>query len=211
MGWKRQLGKPFTTQELWRCLMKYFKPTGIQEVNGAQYMYTENELQQKFIDNFVNYNRNKYNEIKGAIDSGDINLAFRLAHSLKSNAGQIKKSRLQKAAKEIETNLKNGENHVTPHQLEVLETELNTILRELSPKGVEPTVEYAAPVGPMDRVAALEFLEKIEQLLMQGNPECLSLINGLSSIPGSERLIQEITNFDFEIALITLSELRTKI
>jgi CheY-like chemotaxis protein len=124
------VGKPFTSQELWRCLMKYFKPVSWQTVNESQQTKTENKLQQKLITVFLNDNQRRFIEIAGALNAGDIKLAHRLAHTLKSNAGQLGKSYLQKAAADVEEQLKGGQNLVSPQQLAALETELNAALAE---------------------------------------------------------------------------------
>ena len=64
------------------------------------------QFQKRMRISFIKGNLNKYEEISDAINSGDIELAHRLAHSLKSNAGHIGKSKLQKAAAEVEELLK---------------------------------------------------------------------------------------------------------
>ena len=74
-------------------------------VNRAE-IEAEDAFQKKLRISFVKANRSKYEEIAGAIASGDIALAHRLVHTLKGNAGQIGKSGLQKAASEVEEFLK---------------------------------------------------------------------------------------------------------
>jgi len=78
--------------------------------------------------NFAESNTNRYIDIINAINAGDITLAHRLAHNLKSNAGQLRRSSLQKVAGEIESNLENGENRVTPQQLQSLKKELKAAI-----------------------------------------------------------------------------------
>jgi len=78
--------------------------------------------------NFAESNANRYFDIINALNADDIKLAHRLAHNLKSNAGQLRRSSLQKAAGDIETNLENGENHVTPQQLQTLKSELKAAI-----------------------------------------------------------------------------------
>jgi signal transduction histidine kinase/HPt (histidine-containing phosphotransfer) domain-containing protein len=127
------VGKPFTSQELWRCLMKYFTPVGLHTVNAGQIAQMEEKIRQKIINNFVDEGRAKYSKIAEAIDAGDIKLAYRLAHTLKGLAGQIGKTLLQQAAAEVERHLSDGKNLVTPHQMSTLETELNAVIAELTP------------------------------------------------------------------------------
>jgi len=51
-------------------------------------------------------------------------------HSLKGNAGQVGKIILQKAAADVEYQLKDGKNMVTGDQLKILKIELEMILNE---------------------------------------------------------------------------------
>jgi len=130
------VGKPFTSQELWRCLMKYLTPLSLVNENSIHEknikleadLVFQKELQQLFVKN----NKNKYNEITEALECGDIELACRLIHSLKANAGQIGKIILQNIAFDVEHKLKNGKNYVTGDQLKILKTELDVVLSEFS-------------------------------------------------------------------------------
>jgi CheY-like chemotaxis protein len=125
------VGKPFTSQELWRCLMKYFTPisSGIDKNVNLE---ANVEFQKKFHGLFVKNNKEKYQELIDALDLGDIVLAHRLVHSLKSDAGQIGKIILQKAAADVEQNLKDGKKLVTAEQLNILKMELDLVINEFS-------------------------------------------------------------------------------
>jgi signal transduction histidine kinase/CheY-like chemotaxis protein len=133
------VGKPFTSQELWNCLMKYFEPADRisaqekiqQEIDDLP--EDELEYQKTIIKLFVKSNLKKSQEIKSALEAGDIKLAHRLAHTLKGNAAQIGKNALHHAAQTVEKLLKDGQNTATKEQLETLENELNLVLDELLP------------------------------------------------------------------------------
>ena len=136
------VGKPFTSQELWRCLSKYFKPVGRQTPDRhisaeAQRIQVENDMHKKIIIHFVKENRNWFAEITDALRAGDIKLAHRLAHTLKNSAAQAGKFLLQQAAMEAEQRLKDEQNRVTPQQMATLEAELNAALAELAPLAEE--------------------------------------------------------------------------
>jgi len=161
--------KPFTSQELWHCLLKYFKPLNFDDLkkklnNETQIEFSglyeteseypktpeplpnqannvkdnENilleadmEFQKALRGYFVKTNKNVINNIINNLNSGDIKTAHRITHSLKSNAAQLGKTSLQKAAAEVEHLLKDGKNSVSDEQLKKLETELNAVLAEL--------------------------------------------------------------------------------
>jgi HPt (histidine-containing phosphotransfer) domain-containing protein len=125
------VGKPFTSQELWRCLMKYLTPV-TKDVNKTKMIEADVEYQKTLRVFFVKSSQNKYTEIISALEEGDIELAHRLAHTLKGNAGQIGKTILQKAAADVERQLKQGKNLVTSDQLEILENELKMVINEFT-------------------------------------------------------------------------------
>ncbi|MCL2763590.1 MAG: response regulator, partial [Treponema sp.] len=205
-GMNGYIGKPFSSQELWRCLMRYLTPVTIQKEKLHQTNLLENKLRRKLITIFVQDNKGKIDEIKEAIHTGDIKLAYRLAHTLKSNAAQLNKITLQQAAEEVEDSLKDGENLVTASQMEHLHIALDAAITELSPL-VEET---AAPAStePLAALSVHKQLEELQFLLEKRNPECLLFIDCLRSIPGSDELIWQIEEFRFKDAIETLAKLK---
>ena len=232
------IGKPFTSHELWRCLLKYLKPVNKKTLPEADLPETdlsgieppqaelskagppkieplEADLNfQKTIQlAFVKGNQKKFAEITKELEAGDIPAAHRLVHALKSNAGQVGKLQLQKAAADLEYQLKDGTNPATGQQLSLLETELNAALADITAElgGLADELFHAEPrvqTEPLDGEARRELIEKLELLLQSGNPECLRLINQLHVLAGSETLIRQIKDFDFDMAAATLAELK---
>ncbi|MCL2443859.1 MAG: ATP-binding protein, partial [Treponema sp.] len=209
IGMVDYVGKPFTSQELWHCLTRFFTPINWKTEDKNQFAKIENELHQKLIINFANNNRNKFNEIKEAISLNDIKLAHRLVHTLRGNAGQLKKTALQKAAEEVENRLKDNKNDATSEQMAALEKELNTAIAEF-----EPIVQKTAPAAAielLDNAAAKLLLDELEPVLKAGNTKSLTYIDKLRMISGSEELIQQIEGFKFKPAMETLAELKKKL
>jgi signal transduction histidine kinase/DNA-binding response OmpR family regulator/HAMP domain-containing protein len=202
------LGKPFTSHELWRCLLKYLTPVDRKIVQKNAQIEADSELQKSIRTTFVKSNQKKIEEITKAVEAGDINLAHRLAHTLKGNAGQIGKTSLQKAAADVEHLLKEGKNQLTEEHLKFLENELTSVLNELAPLPGEPSSLPASQTGHLEARAALELLEKLELMLKTGSSKSLKHIDTLRLIPESEKLIQQIEDFDFEEAFVTLGELK---
>ena len=201
------LGKPFTSQELWSCLLTYLTADGYTAVDGQQQRAEEEKMQKWLRVQFVLKNENTFTALTNAIESGDIKSAHRLVHTLKSNAGQIKKTGLQQIADEVENNLLNETNLVTPGQLEKLSEELNTVLTELKPLAAESQIKEEIHT-PLSAADAASELDKLKPLLEASNIECLEFIDSLHLIPGSENLIVYMENFDYEAALEALNELR---
>jgi signal transduction histidine kinase/DNA-binding response OmpR family regulator len=213
-GMAGYVGKPFTSQELWRCLMNYFTPVKKEEkpVQIKQQFDADAEFNRKIQILFLKNNRNKFKEIVDALKENDIKLAHRLAHTLKSNAGQIGKTFLQQAAADVEDRLKDGNNLVTPQCMTVLESELNTVLLQLAPLQEEDagSEAHAEPDQWLDGEAAKELLNELEPMLKKGSPEGLNLITRLRTMRGSEELIKQIEDFNFNLALETLAGLKEK-
>ena len=210
------VGKPFTSQELWRCLLKYLDPVSLGDMSTDaqknEQVEAEIEFQKTLQLSFLKNNKTIYEEITKALEEGDINLAHRLAHTLKSTAGHISKTLLQKAATDVEQNLKGGKNLVTQQQMDILKVELNAVFTEIQQLLDEfSEMETAVPVESMDTEAALELLEKLEILLKQGSPECANFVDDLRAIQGSKELINYIDEFKFDEALPALAELKQKV
>jgi len=206
------LGKPFSSQELWRCLLRYFTPLSIGIPGKKEQIEAENEFQNKIQLMFLKNNQNKYEEIIKALEEGDIKQAHRLTHTLKSNAGQIGRPSLQKAATEVEQQLKNGKNEVTLRQLTLLKTELEKTLSQLEAHLVsQQNTPQTKNDSPLDNKTALELLEKLGPLLKSGNSECLDFIDDLHRIPESEELIHQMESFEFELASPIFDKLKEKL
>ena len=158
------LGKPFTSQELWKCLMKYLPVTSLSTIDKRSQTDYNEMFQNYFKIYFVKNNKDRYAEFKKAIDEKDIKLAFRLAHNLKGNAGQIGEMRLQEAAAAVESMLKEGKNLLTEEQCDTLEAELKLVL------------------------------EKLELMLMNSSIKSLDLLDDTRLAQWTEELVQQIYN-----------------
>ena len=190
-GMRDCVGKPFTSQQLWYCLLQYLKPLAqsvdlhqdenIQEffdktintkinrgysedtkvaigtmenrenadsldstsvksegaavnsdpVNRDVNVDEDEVFMQELRMEFLDESRDSYNDISQAIKDGDIKLAHRLAHTLKSTSAQIGKLALQKAAANLEKCLKNDDTEGRDGLLGILQRELNKVLKDL--------------------------------------------------------------------------------
>jgi CheY-like chemotaxis protein len=219
------MSKPFTSQELSACLAKYLKPrTGsavnrvADEARGRNNTDTQSEerLRIKLIKNFLKINKTVFHKITRAIDEGDIKLAHRLAHTLKSNAGTLGKARLQKAAENVESLLVNEKNRVKESVLKILKTELDAAIEELAPFAVEDNYSAGKETeGTLGKEETMALFDELEILLDGGSTECLKLIGSLRLIPDSVRLltggsllpelIHQIEYFEFDKAMETFA------
>ena len=206
------VGKPFTTQELWRCLLKYLTPVSVSVVDEADQERKTSELQEKLRVKFVKDNQDKFAEIAHAIDAeagaGDVVLAHRMAHSLKTNAGMIGKAALQNIAAEIEASLKDG---VLPNtkQMDTLKTELDLVLEELKPLLENISGQPAQEALTAEQATAL--FSKLEPMLKTRNTECVGLLDEIRAIPGGDDLAAQIEKYNFKLAIQKLAELKERL
>jgi PAS domain S-box-containing protein len=198
------LSKPFKSQELWRCLLKYLTPVDLKNGKNSQIQEDDEKLKTQLRSRFVKSNHDKFNEISAAIKEGDIQLAHRLVHSLKSNAGMLEKTGLQNIAAEAEAILKNNEIPDTKH-MEALESALKSVLDEIGPVTDEPEEQTERRVINNKEKEAL--FQKLEPMLKSRNPDCLKLLNDIRSIPGTDILAEQIEKYNFKLAIQTLAEL----
>ncbi|MCL2696447.1 MAG: ATP-binding protein [Oscillospiraceae bacterium] len=200
------LGKPFTSQELWRVLLKYLNPVSTGLIDEHD---NNGELQKKLRINFAKNNRTTHNDIADAFKAGDTKLAHRLAHTLKGNAGLINMPELQKAASEVEFLLKFGTASIWESKMGLLHSELERVLSELAPM-LNSSEQDTLVKQTLNVEQALALFEELEPMLENINPQCVNLLNEIRKIPGTEKLVQQIENYEFEIAAATLAELIKK-
>jgi HPt (histidine-containing phosphotransfer) domain-containing protein len=205
------LSKPFTSQELWRVLLKHLTPVSDASMDEHEPEREENErqkLQRKLRANFFKNNQTVYAEITEAIAAGDLKLAHRRAHSLKGNAGQIGKTGLQNAAADVEALLKDGTTPISEESMSLLKSELMLVIEELRPPRDQLASREAPP--PMSAEQALALFEELEPMLENINPECMNMLDDIRAIPGAEELARHIEDYNFESAARTLVELKKK-
>ena len=162
---------------------------------------------------FVQKNQNRFNEIKQAIDTGNLVLARRLVHNIKGNAGQIKENKLSSLAGSLENILEQafakpgGVDSVPPLYIEALDlfkTEFILVLNNLKPLLDKSQRE----VEPLNAEQVISLFAKLEGLLGSYNPSCIDLLSELRTVPGAEELAGNIENMDLRIAQRTLAKLK---
>ena len=226
-GMDNHVGKPFTSQELWRCLLKYITPVSFACHCEREGKHTDMKFEKQLKADFVTNNRNRYSEITAALESNDIALAYRLVHTLKNNAGLVGKSMLHASAAAVEAALKGGENRVNDGHLAALHAELSYALDEFS-ACISETVSQAsqatldsqasqasqasaaqvsqASAAGCDRDTIRILLGELEPLLKSGNPECLKMIDDIRHIPGSKEVIRQMEDYDFDGAAAAFAQ-----
>jgi HPt (histidine-containing phosphotransfer) domain-containing protein len=155
--------------------------------------------------------------IRRALESGDLKLAKRIAHTLKGMAGSIGAMGLQPAAEDMDAALKNVDAAAYPALLDVLESALTSVTTGLARLDEFDAEERAAafPTGPTDTRSVLLLLDYLETLLQEMDPDaeitadtlCKHLSQGPAQ-PLANELVDQLANFDFDAAVHTIARLR---
>jgi len=209
-GMSDTVGKPFTASELWRCLVKYIPVEKYTILDQSKHAAEELKMQKLLKVNFVKSNQDTFTKITEALEKEDIKAAHRIAHTLKSNAGQIGEKRLQSAAAVVESMLTEGANQLDDEQLKILETELNTVLTDLAPLHKEKRTKDGSVKVNKDKTLIL--IKKLEPLLVHRDTKCLELVDEIAeTIPNSEELVGFIEDFEFTHALAVFEKLKDRL
>jgi signal transduction histidine kinase len=201
------VGKPFTSRQLWQCLLQYLRPVSVAAADEVSQDQADLYLQKRFQINFLKDNQTIIDEMTGTLKAEDIVLARRLAHTLKSNAALIGKTGLQKTAADAEQALKERK-QLTREMMSLLKNELDTVLEELSLLQAPP-VETSGM--QFDKEQILAALDRLETMLKNRDPECMAFLDTVRAMPYTEQLVRQVENFDFKPALVTIFELKEKL
>lgn len=207
-GMSDTVAKPFTSQELWKCLKKYLVVDSYTAIDANKQQAEEAKLQRQLKLNFVQDNQTTYSDIIVAVEAGDIKTAHRLAHTIKGCAGHLNEKTLQAAALEVENMLKNKEYKLDEKKLQTFENELNIVLEKFRPILTEAAAGSTEKITDVDRIRVI--INQLEPLLVNNNPDCEDMLDDIRAIPDSEELVRFIERFKFSQALETLANAKKK-
>jgi len=202
------LGKPFTAQELWSCLMKYLPVSGFTTSDSLQSDKKEEKMLEQLQSYFVRNNKTMYKLIYDALEDDNVVLAHRLAHTLKGNAEMIREMRLYKAAAAVEDGLSNEKKQVSAKQLYTLETEFSAVIDKLTPQTSRKRTKGLDIAIDKTKIKAL--VDKLEPMLMNFDTDCYELLDEIRQIPGMEKLYHNVEVFDYNNALLELGKIKEK-
>ncbi|MCL2088607.1 MAG: ATP-binding protein [Oscillospiraceae bacterium] len=169
-GMEGYLGKPFSSDDLYKCLLGYFTPLNFYVADSRLADMDEIQLQGVLRLSFVKNNQHIIKDIKIALDEDDINLAHRLAHTLKNNAANINETRLRDAAATAEEMLGDRKNKLTNLQLGLLEEELSAVLEKYAPLIKESENVKRAKIVDEQRIIRL--IEELRPMIAEQNVGC---------------------------------------
>ncbi len=239
-GMNDYVTKPIDPQELFAALTRWVKPgtrtpyqatavpvesepafpslPGIDIAAGLERMVGNRAAYRKLLLKFAESKVQADTEILEAWKSHDIQLAVRLAHTLKGVAGNLGATGLQHASKELEAAIKEERNDVLP-LLEVFSQELKTVMQSIAL--LEPAAkpqpaggEASAATVNMEEIAPV--LKRLRALLEDDDMEAMDCLTELQDkVKGTtvEAALQEISKalggYDFGKALKILGEVES--
>jgi len=199
------LGKPFTKQDLWKCLMTYLTPEKTTTVSSNDQFYYE-ALQKNIKNMFMKSYQNFLVDFKEALDKKDVELAHRLVHTLKGIAGQIGEKRLQTKAAEVENKLKNKIIELKNELIIEFETEFRLVLLKLAPFLVDETKIKKKMELDKNKIDTIFF--ELENLLQNNDSACLDKIDEIENIEGTKELVNNIKDLSFKKAIDELNRIK---
>ncbi|MDR2745473.1 MAG: response regulator [Desulfovibrio sp.] len=171
---------------------------GLRNIEGNR------ELYERLLADFSTDHAGDAQKIRASLELGDAASAHRMAHTLKSVAGQLGALRLQQSALVAEVELKEGS--CSKERLSALEEDLLALLAEIG-----PVPSRSADDGGtiLDRGKALDLAGRLAPLLQKGDTKALSLMDEARAVFAPlgglcSWLVREVEDFEFKRAGETL-------
>jgi len=197
-GFNDFIGKPFTSQQLWGCLINHL-PVESYTIVDRHHQTVEYEKQQtQRRIHFVQSNKNTFSEIISAYNTGDLMFAHRLAHTLKGNAGQIGEKDLQNAAASVESMLSKGKRPLDNDKVNRLKDELNAVLEKLSSLVENDESENIKEIT--DKNEIIKVMKRLAMVLDENETSSRRMLGELRAISGTEEIVKSIDDFEFKQA-----------
>jgi HPt (histidine-containing phosphotransfer) domain-containing protein len=190
-------------------LAKHIPVSGLSVLEKDQKSEEDERIRKKLALNFVRDNQGIYGTLTGALNEGDIKRAHRIAHTLKSSAGQIGEKDLQYVSGVLEILLSEGENLASRESLNMLKKELDSVLRKLQPM----LDEYEGTKIELitDKNVIRGIYDGLLPLLKGKDTESLSFVDKLRAVRGTEALVEGIEDFNFTHAVRLLEGMITEL
>ncbi|MDR1515865.1 MAG: Hpt domain-containing protein [Synergistaceae bacterium] len=190
------------------------RPAAINRRVGLKNSAGDETLYRDLLSNFVSDHALDWSLIGDAAGRGDIAVARRIAHTLKSVAALIGARRLHNIAWTIEEKFTEGDGSPTADEMLYLDAEMRAVLAEIDSSETGRSADKREPIA-LDRDGASDLMERLLPLLESGNAASLDMTDEIRSIlsplgDSANVLAERIQNFDFDEALNVLTELQRK-
>jgi len=184
--------------------------SGLERVGGNRDAYRK--LLLKFAQNYATYGE----DVREALTRGELELAIRLAHSLKGVAGNLGAMTLYFAARDVELTLKSEDQRDVTERLGAMTAALYHIIQTLAALEAPSTSSPAAAQSsrPFDAAALMPMVERLRSLLQDDDMEAVECVETIKQQVNDRELVSELqqvetalSRYDFEQALIYLERI----
>jgi two-component system sensor histidine kinase/response regulator len=189
--------------------------SGLGRVSGNKQLYT------KLLCKFKDGQENAVEQIKAALQSGDVETAARLAHTVKGVSGNLGGDNLYKAAADLEKAIKEGKQNLNlfmtqfDSQLKVVMDGIRVVEERLTARQMP---EESGVEVHVDKEAVKTLLQEIAQLLESDLTEAMNRLEALnhhlansSVYEEFKRLEKQVESFDTDSALKSVETIAEKL
>jgi CheY-like chemotaxis protein/HPt (histidine-containing phosphotransfer) domain-containing protein len=201
-GFDDFISKPIQSTHLNSILYKYVHNTHVKSKRISAERISKTQIDHiELCKEFAKSQKNVIIDMKRATKLNDYNTAQLLAHTLRSLAGLIGESKLMLLAGQVESSFRNK--RLPIDTLNALSDEVEKVISAINEKSnSEPKIP------PPTEEEKKKLFATLETLISQNNAEAITLIPTLEAIPGTEEIISNIENYNFNLALQNLAKLR---
>lgn len=185
---------------------------GVKVADGLNRVAGNRRLYRDLLGQFAAKQGHAAAEISIALESGDLKLAERVAHTVKGVAGNLGITEVQSVAQKLEKALRDGEGNFSELLAEfasVMGTQVQAIEKALRDSASAPA--ETVQTLPFDVAAATAAIEQLRRLLeaSDGDSEesfrnLQDAVAGVVEKPYLDALSASINDFDFDAALVKL-------
>ncbi len=237
IGMQDFITKPIDPDELFGTIVKWVKPGSIKDpkivevntkeeekfpipdieglnvVEGIHRVGNNLKLYKTLLEKFANNYTSFRDEINEALSSNDIELAIRLAHTLKGVAGNIGAKSLNRSAAKLEKEIKNGGKiEIINEYIEKTYNSLNILTESI--KKVLHITDKKSEYNDIPRAEIKNLLVKLKKSVSEYDADSLQLLKKIGKVKGMEfeleRIESKLNDYDFEEALEVVEDILIK-
>jgi CheY-like chemotaxis protein/HPt (histidine-containing phosphotransfer) domain-containing protein len=188
---------------------------GIKRVGGNHALY------QKLLLDFYQDHQKDGQSIQKALSKEDVNLAQRIAHTIKGVSGYIGAAELQKDAEKLESTLKEGTLPTDDNLLIAFNQSLDRVMGSLKEMALaskpEEETKPAPQTEPIDQKTILPLIDGLYDQLGKMDPGAEKTAAGLYGKMGNDlqrklmkKIQKQIDDFEYDVAQEILGNLRNQ-